>query len=309
VEDSPLAGIHDTAYPRLKSQFSRQELSDIFTPTASEVELAHSVAKSTGFRIAFLVLLKSFGRLGHFPQLHKVPRQLAEYISRFYGVHYDAIEWKAYDASGSRYRHIDAIRSHFGIKSFDENAQQILSTTMRQAALLRHDLADLINIAIEELIRKRYELPGFRTLADEAQRARSSVNRGIYSRIYSALGEKRRQLIDKLLEVEAAAKRSLWNQLKLDAGAPPLTHVRAWIDRLRWLKSFNLDAIQLLDEIPAAKVRDFAVQARSLNAARMLEMEPHKRYTLVLTLIRQQTAQCLDDLGELLVKKVRRSHN
>jgi len=191
---------------------------------------------------------------------------------------YEAVEWKAYDASGSRYCHIDAIRSHFGIKCFDENAQQMVSSRMRQAALLRHDLADLINIAIEELIRHRYELPGFRTLADETQRIRRSVNRGIYNRIYSALGEERRQLIDKLLEVEAAAKRSLWNQLKVDAGAPTLTHVRSWIDRLRWLKSFNLEAVQLLDDIPAAKIRHYAVEALSLNAARMLEMEPQRRH-------------------------------
>jgi hypothetical protein len=40
----------------------------------------------------------------------------------------------------------------------------------------------------------------------------------------------------------------------------------------------------------------------------MLEMEPRKRYTLALALIRQQIAQCLDDLGDLLVKKVRRIH-
>jgi hypothetical protein len=218
-----LAVIHDTAYPRLKSHFSKQELSSVVTPAASEVESAHSVAKSTSLRIAFLVLLKCFGRLGYFPQLHKVPRQLAEYISLFYGVHYEAVEWQAYDASGSRYRHIDAIRSHFGIRRFDENAQQVLSSTMREAALLRQDLADIINIAIEELIRQRYELPGFRTLADEAQRIRTSVSRSIYDRICSALGESRRELIDKLLEVEAAGRRALWHQLKIDSGAPTLT--------------------------------------------------------------------------------------
>jgi len=43
----------------------------------------------------------------------------------------------------------------------DETAQAIVSTAVRQAALLREDLVDIINIVIEELVRRRYELPSF----------------------------------------------------------------------------------------------------------------------------------------------------
>jgi hypothetical protein len=148
-----MPSIHDTAYPRLKSSLSDKELNAVFTPTAEEFELAHSIAKSTPLRIVFLVLLKTFQRLGYFLPLHKVPRLIAEHISLIYGVHYEAMEWEAYDASGSRYRFIASIREHLGIKDFDPTAQQILSAAIEQAALLREDLADIINIGIEELVR------------------------------------------------------------------------------------------------------------------------------------------------------------
>ncbi len=134
MEGHRLPSVHDTAYPRLKSYFSEDELSSIFTPTAEDIALAHSVAKSTGLRIAFLVLLKTFQRLGYFPPLHKVPRQVAERISLLFGVHYDAVEWTAYDASGSRYRHIDAVRKHLGVKSFSDMAVKLRQRGVTQAS-------------------------------------------------------------------------------------------------------------------------------------------------------------------------------
>src|SRR5262245_65932852 len=125
-------------------------------------------------RIGFLVLLKTFQRLGHFIPAHKVPRPIAEHISLIYGVHYQAMEWEAYDGSGARHRHIARIREYLGVKKFDETAHSILSVTVRQAALLREDLVDIINIVIEELLRRRYELPTFHPLHEDGQRARTT---------------------------------------------------------------------------------------------------------------------------------------
>jgi len=305
-----MPSIHETVYPRLKSSLSDKELNAVFTPTAEEFDLAHSAAKSTPLRIVFLVLLKTFQRLGYFLPLHKTPRRIAEHISLIYGVHYDALEWEAYDASGSRYRFIALIREHLGIKNFDPTAQRILSTAIEQAALLREDLADIINIGIEELVRHRYELPAFRTLRDQAQRARAAANRKFFDRVSQALGRDRCRRIDQLLEVDGSNgnRKSLWYSLKLDPGAPTLKQVRAWVERLKWLKSLDLHTGNFLSAVPAVRLQSYAAEARSLNAARMLEMEPHKRYTLAAALACRQIAQCLDDIGEMLIKKVRKMH-
>jgi hypothetical protein len=171
-----LPAIHDTAYPRLKSSVSAQELAAAYTPTAEEVVLAHDFAKDTRNRICFLVLLKTFQRLGYFELLHKIPPLIAEHIALLYGVHHGALEWEAYDGSGTRRRHVAFIREHLSIKPFDDASRKLLSESVRQAARVKEDTADIINIAIEELIRQRYELPGFTTLLAEAQRGKAEIN-------------------------------------------------------------------------------------------------------------------------------------
>jgi TnpA family transposase len=303
-----LPTIHDTAYPRLKISISEKELNEIYTPTADEFDLAHSLTHSTAMRIGFLVLLKTFQRLGYFVPTHKVPRPIAEHISLIYGVHYEAMEWEAYDASGVRYRHIARICEYLGVRKFDETAQVALSAAVRQAALLREDLVDIINIVIEELVRRRYELPSFPVLQEEAKKARAAVSRDFFERVSRALGKERRRTIDRLLEADGIDKRSLWQSLKADAGAPTLKQIRIWTKRLSWLKSLDLHAARFFAGVPALRVRSFTLEARSLDAARMLEMEPHKRYTLAAALVRRQIARCLDDLGEMLIKKVRKMH-
>ena len=66
--------IHDTAYPRLKSSVSEKELNEIYTPTADDFDLAHSLTHSTAMRIGFLVLLKTFQPA---PVLKRSPNRVA----------------------------------------------------------------------------------------------------------------------------------------------------------------------------------------------------------------------------------------
>ena len=58
--------VHETAYPRLKSNVTGRELVDLYTPTEAEVELAGRVSKGPSARVPFLILLKTFQRLGYF---------------------------------------------------------------------------------------------------------------------------------------------------------------------------------------------------------------------------------------------------
>jgi TnpA family transposase len=306
--ESRLPTIHDTAYPRLKSTISEKELKEIYTPTADEFELAHSLTRSTSMRIGFLVLLKTFQRLGHFVLVRKVPRPIAEHISLIYGVHYEAMEWEAYDASGARHRHIARIRENLGVRKFDEAAKASLSRIVQQAAFLREDLVDIINIVIEEMVRLHYELPSFPILREEAKKARTAVSRDFFAHVSRALGEERRKTIDRPLEADGIDNRSLWSSVKAEAGAPTLKQIRSWTNRLMWLRSLDLHAGQFFAGVPALRIRSFALEARSLDAARMLEMEAHKRYALAAALVSRQVARCLDDLGEMLIKKVRKMH-
>ncbi len=143
---------------------------------------------------------------------------------------------------------------------------------------------------------------------DAAWRIRAEINRQYYHSVYVALGKQRRQTIDDLLLTDGANRRSLWQSIKLDPGAPTLKEFRQLVERLKWLKSLRLHEPRLLAMIPPVKVRHIAQEAASLDAARMLELGEGKCCTLAAALVEQQVARCLDDLGEMIIRRMRKVH-
>jgi TnpA family transposase len=300
--------VHETAYPRLKSSVSPRELTDLYTPTVAEVELAGRASRGETARLGFLVLLKTFQRLGYFVALRDVPRSIVEHIGHDQGLLIIPETMAEYDDSGTRRRHVKIIRAYLRVQGFDEIGQTVLSTAVRLAAERMEDLADIINVAIEELVRGSFELPGFTTLHKEAKRGRAEVNRTFYRRVSDAIGDNGQRAIDTLLaEPGSESRKTRWDTLKQDAQSPTLTHVRDLLERQRWLALEKLP-MALNTLLPEVKLRQFALEAKSLDAARMLEMAPAKRYTLATTLIELQNARVLDDLAEMFIKRMMRTH-
>src|SRR5208283_4168650 len=71
----------DTAYPRLRVSPDGAELSDAFTPTPDELAFAVKRTRQPGPRLALLVMLKTFQRLGHFAQPDDVPPIIVAHIA------------------------------------------------------------------------------------------------------------------------------------------------------------------------------------------------------------------------------------
>jgi hypothetical protein len=299
---------HETAYPRLKSHPSPHELTMVYTPTKDEVALAEGTARSELARLGFLVLLKTFQRLGYFVQLRDVPPTIGEHIAQTQGFLVVPGALANYDASGARRRHVPIIRAHQHVKPFGAEGQVVLRRAVREAAFTKEDLADIINVAVEELVRQGFELPGFTTIQEEAQRGRAEVNRGFYTQVYDALGAEGRQQIDRLWATPGAeARTTTWNTLKQASGSPTLTHLKALVDHHQWLSAQQPPG-HVLSGLPTAKMEQFAAEARSLDAARMQALEPHKRYTLAAVLLRTQRSHVLDDLGLMFIKRMMRIH-
>ncbi|MBK1724955.1 transposase [Thiocystis violacea] len=178
-----------------------------------------------------------------------------------------------------------------------------MTLIMGEAAKTKDELADLINVAIEELVRKNYELPAFDTLARGARHVRRVVYRQFYRQIDATLGAEEKTRLDALFVPEPESRFTPWNTLKQEPGSPTLTHLKVWLDRQVWLTGYRLGPAVLVG-IPAAKTQHFAAEARTLDAARMLEMEPRKRLTLAVALIHVQSARVLDDLADMLIKRL-----
>ena len=63
----------------------------------------------------------------------------------------------------------------------------VLQKAIRDGCERFDDLADLVNVALDELVRQSFELPGSTTLADTAQALRASRNDSLYRNVFDAL--------------------------------------------------------------------------------------------------------------------------
>lgn len=299
--------LQETAYPRLKSRPSARDLAALYTPSPDEIALAQSSTHGEVALLGFLVLLKTFQRLGYFILVAQVPSPILEQIAR--ATHTEAAlpALSGYDTSGTRFRHLNVIRQHLQIRPSGPHARHAMLLAMKEAARTKEHLADLVNVGIEELIRQRYELPGFDTLARGARHVRAVLYRQFYHQVEAALTKEEIDRIEALFVPEPSTRYTPWNTLKQEPGNPSLTHLKSWLDRLAWLAGYPLGET-LLAGIPDAKVRHFAAEAKTLDAARLLAMEPRKRHTLAASLLRVQSARVRDDLAEMLIKRMAAIH-
>lgn len=297
----------ETAYPRLKNYVTSQELTEIYTPTRQELALANQYTKKGATKLGFLVKLKTFQRLGYFVDSEAVPMAVVKHIIKCAQLSVLPSCLSSYEQSKTRKRHIALIREFLSIKPYGVEARKIVVRSMYRAAETKNDLADIINVAIEELVHHSYELPIFNTLVRAAKRVRGSVDRAFYRQVRQHLNPESCQNLDSLFVTPKSASHTPWYELKQDPGKPILKNLKAELRRLKWLSQLNTyqDA---LSHIPNVKLKHFTTEAMSLDAARMKELESHKRYTLSAALIATQFARTLDDLATMFIRRMQKIH-
>jgi len=198
--------------------------------------------------------------------------------------------------AGTSRRHQARIRAYRGVKPFREGGHQLIGRAVANAAMHTEQLADLINLAIEELLRHYYELPGFTTLLKVAQKQRASTYTQLYTQVSTALTPETSALLDALFVVDPTLQRSRWDWLKDPTGKPTLTNLKAIADRLAWLVAHR-PLMALVDAFLEAKRRHFATEAIAYDIATMTDMKPLRRYTLACTLLAEHAAQLLVERG------------
>jgi hypothetical protein len=129
----------------------------------------------------------SFQRLGYFAACAEIPAPIIRHVFRCAALAELPEQLQASDASTARDRHTALIRKFLGVTAYGPAAREVVVETCLQAARTRDDLPDLINMAIEELIRQRFELPAFSTLLRIARATRNTVNRRYQLRVCELL--------------------------------------------------------------------------------------------------------------------------
>lgn len=153
-------------------------------------------------------------------QLKQIPAKIVNHIAAHLG--YATLpDPSNYDRYPTRVRHLARIRTYLNIRAFDEEGAAIVMAAIAEACQAKEDLADIINVAIEELVRHRYELPAFSKLRRLAYNGRARANNDIYQKIMASLTHQDRARLNNLFKVTKGHSLSPWQIIK--AGPPKLT--------------------------------------------------------------------------------------
>jgi len=249
-------------------------------------------------------MLKAFQRLGYFPPPEFVPLLIINHLRSALKL---SANVSAIPSLRSRRRYMSAIRAYLCVNPYDNAAQLVAAQAIAVAAEVKDHPADLINVAIEELVKERYELPAFSTIDRLAGNVRSITNTRLFQRVCAGLSQAEQVYLDQLLLREQRQSIATLNLLKSPPKSATLSHMQELLAKFNSLMSFG-DAKRLLSGIARSKVKSFAAQAKALDVSEFQDIKLTKRRTLLLCLLHQAQVKTRDHLVEMFLKRLQTIH-
>jgi len=300
-----MTDIRRTAYPRYNIQLSNREIEEIYQPTDDELTFVHTNAKGAQQQLTLLLFLKCHQHLGYIPSLAVVPDRIRAYLCLQLGLPANSLP-TGVKKTLVRYRAV--IRDYWAVQPYAQGGESIVVLATKEAAYTMSDPADLINVALEQLIRQRYELPAFSTLDRLVNQVRHQVHEALYNQVAAQLNDAQRQILEQMLVVQPEERLTDFTRLKEAAGPATLKHIRRWEERLRWLDT-RPDTRLLLSGIANTKLKQFAAQAHALEVGDLRDIhDKPQQYTLLLCLLYQAQVQTRDQVVLMFLKRMRRIH-
>ena len=294
-----MASIERTAYPRFRRLVTARELA-LMAPTVDDVAWAGAHARSGEHLLALMVSLTCFRRLGYFPRRGDVPVEVVEHMRRCLGLAEETMAWsEARNVKAQR----QLVRERLGVVHDPRRARAVAADAIRSAAQAKNNPPDLINVALEMLVKASLELPGFSTLDVMAGRIRREINTAMFERIAGRIGLPDRVGLESLLEVVGSSAKTPFNRLKQAAGKASWSGFREQVEHLRWVDSLG-DSGAWLEGIAESKIADFAGEAMAADAAVMRDVAPLKRLALLACVVHVARTRARDDLAEMFCKRM-----
>ncbi|MFI5652862.1 Tn3 family transposase [Streptomyces anulatus] len=296
-----MTSIERTAYPRFKRLITARELHLFFSPSREEVEWAVARTSSDGHQLALLVLLKSYQRMGCFPRWEEVPETVADFVRRAVELPEGLVAGHGADKTAKNHRSL--VRQRVGVTYDAGQARKVAEEAIRAEAASKNNPADLINVALEQLVQRGLELPAFSTLDRMAMSIRTEVNSDIFAFVHRRIGEEERANLLRLVTTLGLDRKTLFNQLKQPAKRATWSHLKKLADHRGWLDGLG-DTEVWLEGLAAGKIADFAGEAEAADAAVLQDYTETKRITLVACLVHKARMRVRDDLTTMFCKRV-----
>lgn len=284
---------------------SGRGLVEAFSPAVDEVAWARGKTQNGEHLLALVVRLKAYQRLGYFPKLADVPAVVVDQVRSVLELP-DEVAAET-DADRTAKRHRQFVREHLGVKYEAAKARAVAEAAVRTAVRTKDNPADLINVALEELVRARCELPGYTTLDALAATIRTEVDSGFFAMVSARPDWTGRARLDRMLLVDPAIRRSEFDRMKTPAQSATLGKFKARPAHLQALDAIGRTEVWL-DDVPPGKVVHFAGEARMANVDDMRKTGDAKRVTLLTSLLHQQRIEAGDEVVTTFCKRMAALH-
>lgn len=206
-------------------------------------------------QLALAILLKGYLKLGCLPRVDEVPEQIRQHIATQLALPNELSNVP--NVSRKRYRR--TIHIHLQVKPFGQEGDQTVIKNVRQSAQTMSDPADLINVAIEQLERKQFELPAFSTLDKLVNHIHQQGHLQICAQVTTDLTIDQKAILDGLLVREKEKTRNGFTHLKALPAKSSQKWIRKWEKHLERLEKI-MDPQPFLTGLPSTKVEQFASQ-------------------------------------------------
>jgi len=303
-----MSQIHETAYPALPADLGETELRTVYTPSVAEIRFVFDQFRQAPTRVLILVQLKLLQRLGYMPVVSDVPPAIIDHMCTVLGGRpLPRTNLSHYDRSGSKSRHQKILREYVRIQPVDRAANDWLARVAAYAARTKAELPDIINVMLEGLVRRRFELPPLATLSRIAGHARSQLHEEIYRAFVESLDDTRKARLDDLFQVRRG--RTFWDELKREPKRPGPREVASFLEHIEAMNALADGMPVVPDMLTVPKRTQFVVEARALDVHEMRALKPSKRYALAVLFVLAQRQKALDDVAEIFIKTVRNLEN
>lgn len=266
-----MASIERTAYPVFARGYTQSQLELLFSPSEDEIRWVKKTATTAALQLGLAVLLKCFQQLCYFPAVSDIPPEILDQVRKGCGFG-DRVKLN-YSAKNTIYRHMASVRDYLSFTPFyGTDSPNLIKDLAQEAALLLDQRADLINYIIDEMVRKRFELPAFSTLDIVAEQAHVEAQDAICNLVVDRTPMSVITRLIELLDTDFGRRQSDFNALKTAPRKPSRKHLEVLIDHLSWLEEFG-DLERIFDGVIEPKIRRFSSQAAVLDVAEMKNFE------------------------------------
>ena len=298
--------IEKTAYPRFSKhkKLTDKILQTVYTPTQEEILLADKCTKDPSNKLKFLILLKSFQKLGYFVSTEEIPSQIKAHIGGYLQLPEDLNTH--YSNRKTFHNHKQTIRTLLMVNSFDQKAQELAQNIGIELAHRINNLPDIINGIIEELIYKRYELPAFSTLCKIAGNCRITANNYVFQKISEQIPEEFKKPLEELTKV-IANNRSGYNAIKSLPKRPTINNLSDFIAQHDWVLSFGTFE-KYLSNIAKSKIKELIREARLIDVNGLKDLNREKRISLIVCLLYDAQTSGIDNLIKMLCRVINNAH-